>query len=29
MRHLGTIAQLCRVISSQRMHLSTIGRKIF
>jgi len=26
-RHLGTIAQLCRAISSQRRHVSTIGKK--
>jgi len=26
-RHLGTIAQLCRAISSQRRHVSTIGEK--
>jgi len=26
-RHLGTIAQLCRVISSQLRHVSTIGKK--
>ena len=26
-RHLGTIAQLCRAISSQLRHLSTIGKK--
>ena len=26
-RHLGTIAQLCRAISSQLRHVSTIGRK--
>ena len=25
-RHLGTIAQLCRAISSQQMHLLTIGK---
>jgi len=25
-RHLGTIAQLCRVVSSQLRHLSTIGK---
>jgi len=27
-RHLGTIAQLCRAISSQLRHLSTIGKKL-
>jgi len=27
-RHLGTIAQLCRVISWQLRHISTIGKKI-
>ena len=27
-RHLGTIAQLCRVISSQLRHVSTIGKKL-
>jgi len=27
-RHLGTIAQLCRAISSQLRHVSTIGKKI-
>jgi len=27
-RHLGTIAQLCRAISSQLRHLSTIGNKL-
>jgi len=26
-RHLGTIAQLCRAISSQLRHISTIGKK--
>ena len=26
-RHLGTIAQLCRTISSQLRHISTIGKK--
>jgi len=26
-RHLGTIAQLCQTISSQRRHISTIGKK--
>ena len=26
-RHLGTIAQLCRAISSQLRHVSTIGKK--
>jgi len=25
--HLGTIAQLCRTISLQRRHVSTIGKK--
>jgi len=25
-RHLGTIAQLCRAISSQLRHVSTIGK---
>jgi len=25
--HLGTIAQLCRTMSSQRRHVSTIGKK--
>jgi len=25
-RHLGTIAQLCRAVSSQRRHISTIGK---
>jgi len=28
LRHLGTIAQLCRSISSQRRHVSTIGKKL-
>jgi len=28
MRHLGTMVQLCRTISSQRRHLSTIGQKL-
>jgi len=28
MTHLGTIAQLCRAISSQLRHVSTIGKKI-
>jgi len=28
-RHLGTIAQLCRAISSQLRHISTIGKKAF
>jgi len=28
-RHLGTIAQLCRAISSQLRHVSTIGKKDF
>ena len=27
-RHLGTIAQLCRVISWQLRHVSTIGKKL-
>jgi len=27
-RHLGTIAQICRAISSQLRHLSTIGKKL-
>ena len=27
-RHLGTIAQLCRAISSQLRHVSTIGTKL-
>ena len=27
-RHLGTIAQLCRAISSQLRHVSTIGKKV-
>ena len=27
-RHLGTIAQLCRTISSQLRHASTIGKKL-
>jgi len=27
-RHLGTIAQLCRAISSQLRHLSTIGKQL-
>ena len=26
-RHLGTIAQICRAISSQRRHVSTIGKR--
>jgi len=25
-RHLGTIAQLCRAVSSQQRHVSTIGK---
>jgi len=25
--HMGTIAQLCRAISSQLRHISTIGKK--
>ena len=28
-RHLGTIPQLCRAISSQLRHVSTIGKKSF
>ena len=27
-RHLGTIAQLCRAISSQLRHVSTIGKNL-
>jgi len=27
-RHLGTIAQLCRAISSQPRHVSTIGKRL-
>jgi len=27
-RHLSTIAQICRAISSQLRHVSTIGKKI-
>jgi len=27
-RHLGTVAQLCRAISSQLRHISTIGKKL-
>jgi len=27
-RHLGTIPQLCRAMSSQLRHVSTIGKKI-
>jgi len=27
-RHLGTIAQICRAISSQLRHLSTVGKKL-
>jgi len=27
-RHLGTIAQPCRAISSQLRHVSTIGKKL-
>ena len=27
-RHLGTIAQLCRAISSQQRHVSTIGKNL-
>jgi len=27
-RHLGTIAQLCRAISSQLRHVPTIGKKL-
>jgi len=26
--HLGTIAQLCRAISSQLRHVSTVGKKL-
>ena len=28
-RHLGTIPQFCRAISSQLRHVSTIGKKLF
>jgi len=28
-RHLRTIAQLCRTMSSQLRHISTIGKKLF
>jgi len=28
-RHFGTIGQLCRAISSQLRHVSTIGKKLF
>jgi len=28
-RHMGTIAQICRAISSQLRHVSTIGKKIY
>ena len=28
LRHLGTVAQLCRAISSQLRHISTIGKKL-
>jgi len=28
-RHFGTIAQLCRAVSSQLRHVSTIGKKLF
>jgi len=28
LRHLGTIAQLCRAVSSQLRHISTIGKKL-
>ena len=27
-RHIGTIAQLCRAISSQLRHVSTVGKKL-
>jgi len=27
-RHLGTIAQLCRAVSSQPRHISTIRKKL-
>jgi len=27
-RHLGTVAQLCRAISLQLRHVSTIGKKL-
>jgi len=27
-RHLGTVAQICRAISSQLRHVSTIGKKL-
>jgi len=27
-RHLGTIAQLCRVVSSQLRHISTTGKNL-
>jgi len=27
-RHLGTVPQLCRAISSQLRHVSTIGKKL-
>jgi len=27
-RHLGTIAQICRAISSQLRHMSTIGKEL-
>jgi len=27
-RHFGTIAQLCRAVSSQLRHISTIGKKL-
>ena len=27
-RHFGTIAQLCRAVSSQLRHVSTIGKKL-
>ena len=27
-RHLGTIAQICRAVSSQLRHVSTIGKKL-
>jgi len=28
-RHLGTIAQVCRAISSQLRHVLTVGKKLF
>jgi len=27
-RHLGTIAQICRAVSSQLRHVSTIGKEL-